>query len=176
MGGTFSAASKPPPQLTINASDAEIPLIPPIIFALLLAACLTLGKMATRYRFLPDYLASLRVRLALLALLVAVSIPPQVLSAGELHEAGSGVAFTPVGGLATGGTYSYSRNPLYVMLTFVVLPGLGVTFDSAWPVFAAGPMFVYLSKVVIPAEEAFLAKHYPQEFEAYAAATPRWLL
>ena len=36
-------------------------------------------------------------------------------------------------------------------------------------------MFVYLSKVVIPVEEAFLVQHYGSVYEAYLAAVPLWI-
>ncbi len=178
--GWFSRAAAAPPQMTINSPDAEVPLIPPIIFFSLLLACATLAKTLPppygRYRFLPDWLAPLRVRTTLFALVLSLGVYVFAAAANDLHAADSGVSFTPVGGIATGGMYAHSRNPLYVLFAFVILPSLAMAFDCAWPLFAAAPMFLYLSNVVIPAEEAFLERHYGAAYTAYAASTPRWLL
>ena len=52
---------------------------------------------------------------------------------------------------------------------------MALLFDSAWLIFSAGVMYVWLSTSVIPAEEAFLHAHYGKEYDAYAATVPRWL-
>lgn len=39
----------------------------------------------------------------------------------------------------------------------------------------ARPQFVYLDKVVIPGEEAFLGREFGASYDAYMAATPRWI-
>ena len=56
------------------------------------------------------------------------------------------------------------------------LPMLGVAFDSAWLVYSAFALFVYLQMVVIPGEEAFLLRNYGEEYATYLNSTPRWLL
>ena len=78
-------------------------------------------------------------------------------------------------GIAKAGPYAYTRNPFYVLLVFVQMPMLGLLFDSAWLIFSAGAMFIWLSSVVIPGEEKFLQLNFGKEYEAYMAATPRWL-
>ena len=59
---------------------------------------------------------------------------------------------------------------------FVTLPMIGLLFDSAWLIFSAGAVFVYISTVVIPKEEEFLLAQFGSSYEAYMATTPRWLL
>ena len=107
--------SKPSaPQLSINATDADVPVVPPIMLLGLCTASLILAKTLTRYRFLPDYLSALKTRVALFTLATAIFARFFVESRDKLHAAGSGVAFTPVAGIATTGPYAHSRNPLYV--------------------------------------------------------------
>ncbi len=203
MGGS---SSKPIPQPTINSLDADVPIIPPIVCLALLALSFILGKKVTRYRWLPDELASLRMRLAIAAAMMAVAVATMVSASDELHQVNSGVAFTPVGGIAKtcalppdahpharshvppdahppkhsavrrSGLYAYTRNPLYLLAVFVQLPMLGVAFDSAWLVYSAFALFVYLQMVVIPGEEAFLLRNYGEEYATYLNSTPRWLL
>ena len=109
-GGSKSSA----PQLSVNAADADIVVVPPIMLMMLCTASLVLAKSVTRYRFLPDYLAGLKTRVALFTLSTAIFARFFLESRDMLHDAGSGVAFTPVAGIATTGPYAHSRNPLYV--------------------------------------------------------------
>ena len=138
-------------------------------------ASLLLSKFVSRYRFLPDESAAIAFRVPLFSRLFAVCLACTLSAKQELQGAGSGVAFTPVAGITTSGIYAYTRNPIYVAMVMGVLPGLALLFDSAWPLISAAPMFVYLSKVVIPVEEAFLVQHYGSVYEAYLAAVPRWI-
>tara|TARA_B110001452_G_C15215626_1_gene421560 strand:- start:1068 stop:1442 length:375 start_codon:yes stop_codon:yes gene_type:complete len=109
-GGSKSSA----PQLSINAADADVPMVPPIMLILLCTASLILAKTVTRYRFLPDELSALKTRVAIFTLATSIFARFFLESRDELHAAGSGVAFTPVAGIATTGPYAHSRNPLYV--------------------------------------------------------------
>ena len=54
----MGAATSKPPQITTNALDADVPIIPPIVLLLLLTCCALLAKFVHRFRFLPPYLSS----------------------------------------------------------------------------------------------------------------------
>ncbi|MFN4163839.1 MAG: methyltransferase family protein [Ferrovibrio sp.] len=71
------------------------------------------------------------------------------------------------------GPYSMSRNPLYL---FSVLGGAGVGFQAGSLItgLVLGLFVFALFSVVIAQEEAFLRDRFPAEFNAYAAAVPRW--
>lgn len=71
------------------------------------------------------------------------------------------------------GPYSLSRNPLYL---FSVLGGAGVGFQAGSLItgLVLGLFVFALFSVVIAQEEAFLRDRFPAEFNAYAAAVPRW--
>ena len=124
MGGS---SSKPIPQPTINALDADVPIIPPIVFLALLALSFILGKKVTRYRWLPDELASLPVRLAIAAAMMAVAVATMVSASDELHQVNSGVAFTPVGGIAKTCALFHQTPTLTPALTFHQTPTLQST-------------------------------------------------
>ena len=89
--------------------------------------------------------------------------------------AGSGTMFTPVGGLATGGIYQYSRNPLYASLVFIMLPSAALLFNTYWPIYLSPLLWAYLHYIVIAAEESLLAAAYPALFRSYIQTVPRWL-
>ena len=97
------------------------------------------------------------------------------MAGGELASSGSGTMFTPVGGLATGGIYQVTRNPMYVSLVFVALPTMSVVLDTAWPLILSPLTFSYLNFVVIAAEEALLRKSFGEQYEQYCRSVPRWL-
>lgn len=173
--GAYQAKPEPP-QISINALDADVPIIPPIVLLALLVLSLLLAKTVDRFRIVPDPLSPLKVRAALFALLFGGYLHVHLAAMDELHAAGSGIAFTPTAGVAKTGPYTYTRNPFYCGLIFCVMPALALLFDCGWLVFAIAPMFAWLSKFVIPGEEAFLSRSFGVEYETYLASTPRWLL
>ena len=115
MGAT---GSKEPAQITINSADADVPIIPPIILLVLLVLSAGLAKTMDRFRFLPDYLASLPLRCTLFAAACAANAAIFLPALEAMHEAGSGVAFTPTAGIATTGPFATTRNPFYCLLIF----------------------------------------------------------
>ena len=133
-----------------------------------------LGRFVSRYRFLPDELMAIKMRVPIFAVLFATFMGCMISSTRELHSVGSGVTFTPVEGITQSGLFAYSRNPIYIAI-LILLPSFAVLFDSAWPLISVAPMFVFLSKYIIPVEEAFLAQHFGAAYDKYAEAVPRWL-
>ena len=98
-------------------------------------------------------------RLSVAVAAVAVNYHIMTTGGGVLEAAGSGVAFTPVKGLATTGLYALSRNPLYMGLVFTAVPAFAVLLDSVWPMFlTATLLYTYLNAFVIPAEEGLLTQ------------------
>jgi protein-S-isoprenylcysteine O-methyltransferase Ste14 len=76
--------------------------------------------------------------------------------------------------LATGGPYSWSRNPLYGANALVLLGGFAASGLMAWlPVASAWIAFVY-ARTVRHEERRLLAK-YGAAYAAYASRVPRWL-
>ena len=153
-----------------------MPIIPPVVLLVLLLVSALLAKFVNRFRFLPAEIAGLKTRLALFTALFSASIYAHMEAMDALHSAGSGIAFTPTASIATNGPYAYTRNPFYCLLIFVQLPSLALAFDCGWIMFAVAPMFVWLSKVVIPGEEAFLSRNFGTAYTAFLDTTPRWLL
>ena len=145
-----------------------------VFFSLLLIS-LALAKKVDRFQFLPDYLTALPVRVVIFMMAVSAALYVEMDAKKSLDDAGSGVAFTPIAGIAVDGLYRYSRNPLYTVHVFVTMPALALLFDSGWLLVASAPMFAYLSKIVIPAEEAFLEQNFGSAFTEYAASVPRWI-
>lgn len=73
--------------------------------------------------------------------------------------------------LATGGPYAHSRNPLYVG-SLAMAFGVAVACASHWVVLAVALYFVAFYPSVMREEAEFLAKKFPGEYAAWAAAVP----
>ena len=76
--------------------------------------------------------------------------------------------------LATGGPYAHCRHPLYVGSLFIAL-GAAVASASLWVVLAVGAYFLAFFPSVMHEESEFLARKFPDEHAAWAAAVPPFL-
>jgi protein-S-isoprenylcysteine O-methyltransferase Ste14 len=76
--------------------------------------------------------------------------------------------------LATGGPYSWSRNPLYWANALVLLGGFVASGSVAW-LPAAAAWFALVYGRTVRHEERRLASKYGDAYAAYAARVPRWL-
>ncbi len=80
----------------------------------------------------------------------------------------------PTEELVVKGTYRYTRNPMYVAVTAIILGQVLI--------FASGPLLIYGAIValafhlfVVFYEEPTLARTYGAGYERYRAAVPRWI-
>lgn len=167
-----------PPQLTFGQPidfSADVPIIPPFAMFLTIFASGIFWKLSgRRLPLLPNI--PLAVRVAALAVGVATAYILVNQAGNELKAAGSGTLFVPVGGLATGGLYEITRNPMYCGLVFCALPACAVLFNSAWPILLAPILWSYLHFVVVAAEEALLSKEFGASYSEFTSRVPRWLL
>ena len=89
-------------------------------------------------------------------------------------------AGTPVRGsqrstaVVRSGPYRFSRNPIYVSFVLLVL-GLSFSLDNSWLLITLLPAISIISFVVIPREERFLERIFPEPYSEYKATVRRWL-
>jgi len=97
-----------------------------------------------------------------------------VLSFREFRAAGTSVRGSkPTTALVHTGPYRFSRNPIY--LSFIALMiGLSIWLNDLWLLVTLVPPIVFISTVVIPREERFLERTFP-EYSTYRAAVRRWM-
>lgn len=72
------------------------------------------------------------------------------------------------------GPYRFSRNPIYLSFSLLVL-GLAVWSNDLWLLVTLVPAVGVISTVVIPREERFLERHFRDQYLSYKAAVRRWL-
>ena len=72
------------------------------------------------------------------------------------------------------GPYRFSRNPIYLSFSLLVL-GLAVWSNDLWLLVTLVPAVGVISRVVIPREERFLERNFRDQYLSYKAAVRRWL-
>ncbi|WP_244432062.1 isoprenylcysteine carboxylmethyltransferase family protein [Rhodopseudomonas sp. B29] len=77
--------------------------------------------------------------------------------------------------LVTGGPFRASRNPIYLANTLLLI-GIGLAFGNLWFVLMAFVSAVLVDRLAIRREERHLASRFGDDWTAYAATTPRWLI
>jgi len=76
--------------------------------------------------------------------------------------------------IVTGGVYRYTRNPMYVGLTLMLL---GWAVRIAVPFVLAGPVvfMLYITRFQIIPEERVLTSKFGEEYRKYQERVRRWL-
>ena len=82
--------------------------------------------------------------------------------------------FRPATAMVTSGPYRFSRNPMYVGLSFLYV-GLSLLTAMAWPLVMLPLALMTLTALVIRREERYLEAAFGGEYAAYRARVRRWL-
>jgi protein-S-isoprenylcysteine O-methyltransferase Ste14 len=145
---------------------------PPLLFLLTYVAGEVLDKIAPlRFeRIISDRTSGVLGILLLFAgiVLVATSI------ATFKRARTTVIPYSRAATLVTHGPYRFTRNPMYVGVTFFYL-GVAALRLALWPVLLLPVVLVILNYVVIPQEEFLLRDAFGAEFERYCAKVRRWL-
>lgn len=97
---------------------------------------------------------------ALGAVLLTVGVPVWLTSVVQI------LWFVPRGKLITRGPFAVVAHPLYTSVALLVVPGLGLVFNS-WLGVALGLVLYICSRRFVPAEERELAQRFPDEYRTY---------
>jgi protein-S-isoprenylcysteine O-methyltransferase Ste14 len=151
---------------------ANVPVIPPVLFGVGLAAGFFL-KWLVPVRLVPPSLQEpfcfAGAGLALLGLAFGGWAFATFLRARTTPHPNH-----PVSGLVTWGPYRVSRNPMYVGLSAGVA-GIALIANTPWVLAALPPVWFALRRLVIDHEEAYLERKFGGEYRAFKARTRRWL-
>ena len=74
----------------------------------------------------------------------------------------------------TGGTFKYSRNPVYLSFVMLLL-GCGIAFNSLWYIYLAAINVILLHYGIIVPEEKYLEKEFGKDYLVYKKSVRRWL-
>lgn len=76
--------------------------------------------------------------------------------------------------LVTGGPYAFTRNPIYVGNT-LLLVALAFGLSNGWLILAAAAAAVAVHHLAILREERHLALRFGADWQVYASRVPRWI-
>ncbi len=140
---------------------------PPVVFLAAIVAGITLNR-EWPLPLVPRMLWPLG------AVLVLGAVSLFVLSFQEFRAAGTSVrGQKPTTTIVRTGPYRFSRNPIYLSFILLVI-GLSIWLNNLWLLVTLVPPVVFLSAVVIPREERFLDRTFP-EYSSYRATVRRWM-
>jgi len=146
-----------------------IRVVPPLYFLATVTTMLVVHKLAPLCQLIPSpwkWLGMIPIAAGLLLSGWAASL---FIRRGTTLRPGQ-----PSSHLVTGGPCNYTRNPMYLGLTSILL-GLAVRLGSFSP-WLLIPVFVWLiERNVIPVEEAMLAAAFGEAYRQYRVRVRRWI-
>jgi len=72
------------------------------------------------------------------------------------------------------GPYGFSLNPIYLSFVLLVL-GLSVWLNDLWSLVTLVPAIGFIVAIVVPREERFLERNFPEQYSRYKASVRRWV-
>jgi protein-S-isoprenylcysteine O-methyltransferase Ste14 len=107
--------------------------------------------------------------------LVISSLALFVASTRQFKKAGTPIPGNePTTAIVQSGPYRFSRNPIYLAFSVLVL-GIACWLNSTWLLGTLAAAVLLMSVVVIPREERYLARRFNPEYLEYRAKVRRWL-
>jgi protein-S-isoprenylcysteine O-methyltransferase Ste14 len=82
--------------------------------------------------------------------------------------------FRPASTIVTTGPFQFTRNPMYLGLTFSYL-GLALVSAILWAIAVLPVVLLALHTLVIRREEAYLSTAFSDEYAAYRNRVRRWI-
>jgi len=108
-------------------------------------------------------------------LLVVVAIVLFASAVREFRRAATPIRTRhPVTLVVRGGPYRFSRNPIYLSFTLLLL-GIGIWVNSAWLLGMLVPTVLLIRYGVIAREERYLTTRFGEEYLRYQTAVRRWI-
>ena len=80
----------------------------------------------------------------------------------------------PTSRIVTSGPFRFSRNPMYLSLVLLGL-GLAVLLTSVWLLLSSAVVLIFLDRLAVRPEEAYLAGKFGQAYAIYSAKVRRWI-
>ena len=159
--------------MTETTGEASSPVLwPPIIYASgALAAALLTWLIPLRFPGLAANFAALAAG----GLVIAAGVTLLVTADRLFMRAGTAIKPTrPTTAIVTSGIYRYTRNPMYLGMTLILL-GLALATGSLWFLIALPVAVFAVTKLAIEREEAYLERKFGPDYLSYKVQVRRWL-
>ena len=144
---------------------------PPMIYG----GATLVGLALHALRPLPLWTGAQALSVGAAALVAACGAACFIAASGQFRRAGTPVApMAPTTAIVSGGIYRWSRNPIYLGFSLILL-GFAIGLREGWFLVAL-PFAVYgVTKLAIEPEERYLEARFGAAYLDYKAKTARWL-
>ena len=142
---------------------------PPLVYLLSI-----LGGVGLHFA-IPLTLMPSRIHVPLGAAVCLLAISLFVTAVHTFRAAGTPVpGDRPTTAIVRAGPYRFTRNPIYLAFSLLQV-GMAIWVNTPWLIFTLVPAIMLMALFVIPREESYLAKHFPETYLPYKQAVRRWL-
>lgn len=158
--------------MTQGAHGPNIRFPPPLVY---LAGYVVTWALNQRLEFLIDGKGAQPVQVAIGVVALAAGLGLMAWGFATFKGAGTAVmTIRSASRVVTSGPYRFTRNPMYVGLTFAYF-GLALLVNWAWPIVFLPVVLVVMNVVVIEREERYLQSSFPETYGPYSGRVRRWL-
>ncbi len=152
-------------------SKLELKIVPPLVVAVFALGMWAVAKITPRFEILSTYKTPTAVVFA------AAGVVLMLVSA--LYFKRAGTTINPrhpdeSSALVTSGVYRFSRNPIYIADT-LILVGWGLFLSNLYALALIVGFVLYMTRFQIKAEERALEELFGEGYVAYKAKVRRWL-
>ena len=159
------------PELQSSERGADVRFPPPLVFVIALLAGVVLRYAWMPLRFPVARFAGIAIGLGLIGCAVAIGASANRLM---VKTGQSPVPWKPTPELILRGPYRFTRNPMYVGLTFITI-GLGLALDNAWISLLALPSLVIIHYLAVVPEERYLSEKFGEPYRHYLTRVRRYI-
>lgn len=154
-----------------NKDGAKVRFPPPLVFLAAIIAGVIVQRMSIPLSF--SVAAGIRIAGGVLVLACGVGI---VLSARIwfTRTGQNPIPWKPTPELILQGPYGFTRNPMYVGVTLLVV-GLGVAVNDLWISLFAMPALLVVHFIAVLPEERYLAEKFGEGYQSFLARVRRYV-
>ena len=144
--------------------------IPPPIVTLFFGLCIYLSRS-----YFPEFSNSVLNLLSIISFVVGIFVFAAAVSSFKKQKTTvNPISIENASSLVVSGIFKYSRNPMYLGMSFVLL-GLTFKFNVIGGLFLTGIFMLFITIFQIKPEEVAMEKLFDQEWKDYIKNVRRWL-
>jgi len=143
--------------------------VPPLIYL----GCVVVGLILGYFWPFPIGWGSLRLAIGGGSLILSIAVGGMAMRQFRLAETNVEVD-KPATTLVTAGPYRFSRNPMYLSMTFIAA-GVGFLANNLWILLVLVPTLVLTHFGVIAREEEYLEGKFGAHYLRYKSSVRRWI-
>ena len=144
--------------------------IPPPIVTLFFGLCIYLSRS-----LFPEFSFSILSSLSIISFIVGIFVLVTAIISFKNHETTvNPISIEKASSLVVSGIFKYSRNPMYLGMSFILL-GLTLKFNLIGGFIFTSLFMLFITIFQIKPEESAMEKLFDQEWKDYVSNVRRWL-